>query len=260
MRVAQVAVWLLLIAPAPPAVAQTTLTAGDVAIVGLWCDDLSAAGGSPKTFAFVTLAPLAPGTIVSFTDDGWVSFQASPPAMNFFRLGEGVTNFTVGPGGLPAGSVATLSGDAGTFNLSTTGDQIFAFQGSIDGGSGAVTGTVLWGVNDEGTPGAWQANATTANDSALPPALANFNIALAEHDNYAYSGPLTGDIHALQNALRNPANWTFSDVAQPPFPSGFTITPPVPALGRLGSVLLGVAMLTPLALLWRTRGFRRAAS
>ena len=201
---------------------QTVLDPGDLGLVGIHCDDLSGSGGSPKAFAFVTFVAMEAGTVVNFTDNGWMSPE------DVFRLGEGTASFTVSAGGLAAGSVITLPGVSGNFNLSTSGDQIFVFQGSIDGLSGAFTGTLLWGLNDEGA-GVWQSTATSASDSALPAELASYSVALPELDNYAYSGPLSGTVSELQAAIRSGSNWTGDNTVQPQFPVEFDIEelPPI---------------------------------
>ena len=99
--------------------AQTTLNAGDIAIVGINCDD-------PDDFAFVLLTDIEAGTIINFTDDGWF-------ASGGFRNTEGVIAFT-SPSNLSAGTVIIYSVDSldfvnvsGSFSLSASGDQIIAF-------------------------------------------------------------------------------------------------------------------------------------
>ncbi len=57
---------------------QTTLSAGDIAIVGVNTDN-------PDEFAFVLLTDVTTGTSIRFTDDGWFSAGG-------FRSGEGGKN------------------------------------------------------------------------------------------------------------------------------------------------------------------------
>lgn len=201
-------VWGLIAIPATCVRAQ--FVAGDVAIVGFWADSTPSA----KAFAFVALKDIETGTVISFTDNGWL-------AVGGFRVGEGVVTCTAPAGGIAAGSVVVMAGESGLFNLSTSGDQIIAFEGSIDV-SGALTGTLIHGCQDNGM--GWDADATSANTSALPAALAAANLAMAsELDNCAYTGPTNGPAAALLSAIGDPANWTGSDTFQPAFPTSFTV-------------------------------------
>jgi len=189
------------------------LATGDVAIIGFWSDSFPSA----KAFAFVALTTIDEGTEISFTDNGWRS-------TGVFRTGEGIVTYTVPSGGLAAGMVVVEAGVSGAFNLSSSGDQIFAFEGSIDG-SGVLTGTLLYGYHDNGT--AWEADATSSNTSALPAALSGANVAMAsELDNNAYTGTTSGTAAALLTAINDPANWTGNNNTQPAFPSSFTVTAP----------------------------------
>lgn len=187
---------------------QTVLSTGDITIIGVHHDDFSGTGGPPKAFSFVSWVDIAPGTVVSFTDNGWQNPE------EVFRLGEGVISWTAGAA-VAAGTVVVLPGAMGTFNLSTSGDQMFAFQGSIDGVSGAFTGSLIFGVNNNGT-GVWQATASDSNTSALPAALdlSGGNLALIEVDNAQYTGPRSGyaNVSAGSSAVLNLANWSFSYV------------------------------------------------
>ena len=222
---------------APATLAVTVLNPGDIAIVGFSSDDLSGSGGRPKEVAFVTFVPLEASTIVSFTDNGWLSPDER------FRTGEGVTTFTVPAGGLSAGTVVVLPGVAGGFNLSASGDQVFAFQGSIDGLSGSLTGTLLHGVNVEGA-GVWQASATSANTSAQPAALSgNLSIARNELDNGAFNSSVlsSGTRDEWLSAIANPANWSLSDTTQPAMPAGPLVVVPEP--GSAGFILSGIAVV-----------------
>ena len=159
--------------------AQTTaLSAGDIAVISLNADT--------KAMAFVTLVDLTEGTEIRFTDDGWLSTGG-------FRIGEGGIKYTVPTGGALAGSihytitpfttppwtVDNTDLGSGGFNLSTSGDQIIAFQGL------ATNPTFLYAVNDR--LGTWQTTADTSNSSALPTGLVDGDTAVApaEFDNIA---------------------------------------------------------------------------
>ena len=112
---------------------QTTLVAGDLAIIGFNSDD-------PDQFAFVLLVDIESGTEITFTDSGVKSDDT-------FRGGEGAIKFTASSN-YSAGSIITYTGPqsalpSGDFteandgnvgnndmNLSNKGDQIFAYKGS----------------------------------------------------------------------------------------------------------------------------------
>ncbi len=202
---------LALLGTATVARAQTVLAPGDVAVVGFNMDDAPAAADS---VTLVTFVDLAAGTSIWLTDAGY-------SVAGTFRTTEGAVEF-VAAAALPAGSVftVTMDGTGGTPTLATSGDQLFVFQGTLSlgtGGTGALMGTLLFGLNDDGV-GAWQADCTSANNSALPPALVGFEVALPELDNYAFVGPTSGTREALLAAVRDPANWMGTDVLPAPVP------------------------------------------
>ena len=193
--------------------AQTSLTAGDIAIVGFNSDD-------PDEFAFVCLVPLDAGTIIRFTDAGWLN-------------GGGFWNGTVWWGGnspeggvefnaatsYNAGDVIIYSGTGGewttysvdpldgTFGLGTNGDQIIAFQGTATSPApiiyGLHFGASSWG---EDGVGFW------TDDSYLPTGLINGTsaVAVGDVDNGYYNGGAMSDLNALRTAIGNSSNWVTS--------------------------------------------------
>jgi hypothetical protein len=191
---------------------QTTLVAGDIAIVGLNCDD-------PDDFAFVLLTDISTNTVINFTDNGWL-------ASGGFRTGEGVLTFTA-PSNLTAGLVVIYSANtsnftnSGSFLLSTSGDQIIAFQGNL------ASPTIIYALNNDGA-GVWQIDATNSNTSALPTGLTNgvSAVAINEIDNAYYSGGVNADLTALRLAIGNNDNWTSDDTN--PFNLGTLIPNPLP--------------------------------
>ncbi|ESQ77694.1 Calx-beta domain-containing protein [Asticcacaulis sp. AC402] len=202
-------------ATAGPMRAGSTLTAGDIAIVSMNAD-------TNKIFAFVALVELEAGTVIKFTDNGWLSSNA-------FRANEGIITWTAG-GAVTAGTVVTInttgavSASTGTVsesndvNFSTGGDQILAYQGA------EATPTFIFAINNEGNT-VWQATATDSNTSALPTGLTNGTnaVALNEVDNAAYSGITSGTKAELLAAIVNPANWTRDDNNNLTAPSSFTV-------------------------------------
>jgi gliding motility-associated-like protein len=202
-----------------------TLQAGDIAFLSFRSDD-------PDAFSFVPLVNLAPGTQISFTDRGW-------RANNTFRASaEGILVWSTPPAGLAAGTIVTISaatqaGGAGSdnltytdnvggssfelanatdFQLATTGDQIFAYCGSMDA-NGVLTGTLLAGIYFNGA--AWGTDATDAQTSALPPTLTNgINaVAVGNQDNGRFNcsgGTISGTRAAIAQTINTSGNWTVS--------------------------------------------------
>ncbi|MBK8969770.1 MAG: HYR domain-containing protein [Lewinellaceae bacterium] len=197
---------------APVAKTCGTLAAGDIAFVAFQSDD-------PDQFAIVTLAPLAAGTVINFTDNGWESND------NTFRTGEGVIAWTVPVGGLAAGTVVTFNPGAltatsgtlasvdGSFALSTSGDQVIAFCGTYNTLTGAISGANLAAV-DFDDPFGWDANATSSNNSALPLGLTNGSTAIsvgeADNGRFECPGPPNGSPAAVAAIVNTASNWAVS--------------------------------------------------
>ncbi|MEA5597414.1 Ig-like domain-containing protein [Rivularia sp. UHCC 0363] len=199
----------------------TTLSAGDIAIIGINTDN-------PDNFSFVLLVDIETGTEIRFTDSGWTDSNA-------FRASEGAFKYTATTN-LSAGTVINFVNDAvnfaadndagvGTngFNLSTSGDQVIAFQGA------STNPTFIYAVQTNSTQ--FQTTASTSNDSALPNGLVNGTSAVAvgqgsgtEWDNSVYNMSVTsGTREEILAAVSNPVNWTGSnDVLTIPT-SSFTI-------------------------------------
>jgi len=193
-------------------IAQTTLTAGDLAIIGF-------NGDNPDQFAFVLLVDIESGTEITFTDSGVKSD-------NTFRGNEGAIKFTASSN-YSAGSIITYTGPqsdlpSGDFteandsnvgnndmNLSGSGDQIFAFQGS------SSTPTFIFGFQINSN--IWQTDATASTNSALPSTLTNGVNAVAvgagsgagsEFDNSVYDETLTsGSKASILAVIVNNSNW-----------------------------------------------------
>lgn len=156
---------------------QSTLVAGDIAFVAY------ISTGSPDTFAFVVLKPegFQSGTSLCFTDNSWFTSQQGGPA---FRTGEGIIRWTatstIGYGELVQVWVGTSSGIGsnkgscanlfGSVSLSTSGDQLFAFQG----GNWPEPGTMIAGLHFNRTASTSDANwdpgsiTKSANASSFP--------------------------------------------------------------------------------------------
>ncbi|MEM9214427.1 MAG: ExeM/NucH family extracellular endonuclease [Cyanobacteria bacterium P01_F01_bin.150] len=195
----------------------TILSAGDIAIVGFNFDN-------PDELAFVPLVDIASGTEISFTDNGW-------QATGSFRATEGTFTW-IAPTDIAAGTVVnpTVSGVA----FSASGDQILAYQGD------ASNPTFIYALNSEG-PGAWQADATSSNTSALPTGLVNTEtaVALNEIDNAIYTGITSGTTAELLTAISDSANWSGDNSNRQTMPTAsFTVTD---AGGNGGGTTLAIA-------------------
>jgi len=193
-------------------IAQTTLEAGDLAIIGY-------NGDNPDQFSFVLLVDVTTNTEITFTDSGVKSDDT-------FRGGEGGIKFTASTN-YSAGTIITYTGPqsdlpSGDFteandsnvgnndmNLSGSGDQIFAFQGS------SSTPTFIFGFQSNSN--IWQTDATGSTNSALPSTLTNGVNAVAvgsgsgagsEFDNSVYDETLTsGSKASILAVIVNNSNW-----------------------------------------------------
>ncbi len=177
---------LLILAVALAASYALGLTAGDIAILGVNAD-------ATKSMVFVALEDIPAETVISFTDNAWDATN------QVWRSGEGTiewSNTAVTTQGTvvvltlgttyeaSVGSVTTSSG----FNLSTSGDQVLAYQGTTAPTSNTDS-IWLYGFSLESW--AW---ANTANTSDIPTALAGASVAMTtsttEIDNaYFANGP-----------------------------------------------------------------------
>ncbi|GAB5520963.1 MAG: hypothetical protein RhofKO_32140 [Rhodothermales bacterium] len=176
---------------------------GDVALIAFHAD-------APDGLAFVALAPIAGGTTLYLTDSGW-------HADGTLRATEGTLAYTIPTGGLPVGTVVTLS-EPLPLQLSTSGDQLTLVAGSPE------QPRPLYALNVEGDA-TWQPDATSSNTSALPPGLTDGHTAVAvrEADNVAYNGPTVGTRMALLKAIGNPDHWQGDNSTSPRYPDRFTV-------------------------------------
>lgn len=170
--------------------AQTVLAPGDIAILGIQAD-------TPDDFQFVTFVELAAGTEIRFTDSGVLSDGT-------FRGNEGGVKYTA-PDVIPAGTIIGLISNASNFvadndaiignnglALSTSGDQVIAFQGLSD------NPTFLYIMSISST--VWHTGTDDSNQTDLPPGLIDGYTAVTigwsdgpedEWDNAVYNMDLT---------------------------------------------------------------------
>ncbi|MFN4246734.1 MAG: T9SS type A sorting domain-containing protein [Flavipsychrobacter sp.] len=220
--------------------AKATLNVGDIAVIGINCD-----GTSSKTFAVVTLAPIASGETIFFTDRAILSGSIAPliNSEGTFSL---VTSSTISAGTVimftitggstqsvaSSPSVGTLTiTDGGWTNTTSNacpfginGDQILIYQTGptfIFGfNNGNNISSVTNGWNTGGSSG-------TNNYCEIPPGLTNGTNAIgfggpAHIDNMMYNGTRTGSKATLLAAICNSSNWISDDVAEYDFSIGGT--------------------------------------
>ncbi|MEO0540164.1 MAG: ExeM/NucH family extracellular endonuclease [Cyanobacteria bacterium P01_A01_bin.105] len=171
---------------------------------------------NPDSFEVVALVDIPPGTVIYFTDRGW-------GANNSLRANEGTFTWMAPAGGVTAGTVIEVDAPTGVA-LSTSGDQILAYQGA------AASPSFLAGLHSDGLD--WNADATSANTSALPLGLTNGMdaIAIPEVNNGRYNGSVTsGSREVLLAAINDPDNWVLDNNNRQDFTDSFTVTSAPPA-------------------------------
>lgn len=194
----------LLFAISQNANAQTTLSAGDIAIVELNSD-------APKSFAFVVLKDISASTVVKFTDNGWTSSDT-------FRANEGVITWTAPASGVSFGTIVRFNNittsatvttgtftASGSLDFSGSGDQLIVYQNTSD---------MIAALNTDGT--AWGTNASSANNSDIPTGLSDGvncgSMNTSDSDNNKYSiTSFSGTKAQILASIYNPANWTKSE-------------------------------------------------
>ena len=151
----------------------TVLSVGDIAIVQY-------NSSTTDSFSFVFGRDVAAGTVVNFTDNGWL-------ATGGFRPGEGTVTY-IAPTAITAGTVITLTG----LNLDDAGDQIIAYQGN------PATPTILYVVDLADGNNTVAGDATNDNTTALPPGFTlGVNAVAVGFDNAIYAGPTDGSPPAV---------------------------------------------------------------
>lgn len=190
----------------------TPLQLGDIAFTAYNSDE--------DDFAFAILRDINAGTTISFTEMGWFAFGGFRPGENTFtfefsRAYECGSEFIVYD--LPQLAVQDVAGEiAGTIvsgdalALSTSGDQIFAYQGDVPTAGNESGFLAAIQMN-----GDWDVDATNTNESALPSIFTNGENAIAitpEAQNAKYNCSTTsapGD--QLVSVLNTASLWDASD-------------------------------------------------
>ncbi len=206
----------LALSAAAIAPAQAALTAGDIAIIG------RINNGSPDSFAVVALTDIAAGEVIYFTDNGWTgSGYRGSTATD----GDGNENFTkwmvaayTAAGTVvnssnaaftTTGSIAgSTSGAYANLALSTSGDQIYAFQGTASNPMFNVASQTNLYVLDD-TNGF--ENATNSNTGGVATGLTLGNTAVTL--NLASTPSISVKSSVLTGAAKTKDQWltTFAD-------------------------------------------------
>ncbi|WP_428657221.1 T9SS type A sorting domain-containing protein [Runella sp.] len=176
--------------------------AGEIAFTAFQSD-------TPDSFSWVALVPIPAGATILFTDNGWNGTS--------FRTNEGVLTWTAPAGGVASGTVVTMSGgttvtagtvtSTGTYALSTSGDQLFAFKGSL------ASPTFISAINFGSTD--WTDTGASTNSTALPAGLANGSnaVAVGNQDNGRFNcsaGVVSGNMSSIGVSINTSSNWTTS--------------------------------------------------
>ncbi len=240
-----------------PARAQTTLVAGDIAFTGY----ISSATGIDE-FSFVLLRNMTAGTVINFTDNGWLN-----PGV--FRPGEQTATLTLGSARVAGSEIVITGASAGaatskvwqtgtgfvsagtvtglTPSLNTSGDQLLAYQGTaasptfiagihansytIGLGECANTNTSGWDPDCFDGAGGTVGNSSfsklpatlTAGFSALFLGVEGVNNSDPDNAVFNCTGPLN-TVAQVRTAVFNQANWTKTN-GNPPnlvLPTGCT--------------------------------------
>jgi hypothetical protein len=231
---------------AAPASAQVNLTAGNVAVIG-WQDN-----GSPDdAFTVVALADWLPGTVIYFTNNGWTGSGFRSPggnldgngaeqliqfqALNLIPAGTIISSTDLGAdfvwstsGAIPG----TMTGSYSPLHLSSSGDQIYAFQhSSITNPLNTAFQLHLYLLDDTGG----FEHATNDNTGAQPPGISvASHTALTFLNDGASQNFMAFDTSVLSSgtqddwltAIANAAHWTFGSTGTLPSGSINVVTCP----------------------------------
>lgn len=250
----------------------TTLTAGDIAIIGYLSQ-----GGNNDAFSFVTFVNVDSGTNIYFTDNGWTGTEFRGVSNTNRNGNEGLTRFTAASN-IPAGTIIrsyeasplsnwTTSGQIsgggngtyGTLNLATSangGDQITALQSSD--GSNPLSPSSDIPLYQLDYTGAFE-NATSNSTGSLVPGLSNAttgvnaNTATLKTSTNTFGAFNTGALTTAGTkaewlqAINTDTNWTFNNTSGVSnLPVGNLNVNPVPEpitmFGSLTALVIGAGL------------------
>ena len=184
--------FLALLLGTAPALAQTTLAPGDLAVIGFSSDDDGDDTAAPTPeddeFALLALVDIEAGTPISITDKGVAAdgtLQASGESVRGFVTKEAISAGDVfiltrsrTAQTFPSAFGAPESGGSSFgFGLSTSGDQIIVFQENGDGSN-----TYVYALSTTPFNAGFDAVTGASTDTALPPGLTNGTTAIDFED------------------------------------------------------------------------------
>ena len=194
---------------------QTTLAEGDIAINGV-------NGDNPDEFSFVLLTDVLNGTIINFTDKGWLVNGGWVLNASGVSTAEGILTWTA-TSDYPCGTQIVIAETANGSSIYTSssgsavelengfnitgaaGDQIIAFQGPL-------TSPIFLFAIHFGNANGWT-DATDNNNSAIPAGLTDgINaVDIGDIDNGIYNCIVTSNQALILAALTDSTNWTGSN-------------------------------------------------
>jgi endonuclease I len=182
---------------------QSTLVPGDLTVLAHNFDN-------PDQVVLLATVPVAQGTVVRITDNGWTG--------SALTTSEGTWTFTL-QAALNAGQTVVLSASspgitsAGTFELNTSGDQIFLYQGT------ASAPSFLYGFSTR----SWVTGSISQTTSRLPSTLSNGSTARdfsTEVDNGFFSVTTLSNTRAVVlSTIGSTSNWSRSNSRYTSFPA-----------------------------------------
>ncbi|HKL44591.1 MAG TPA: hypothetical protein VJ892_04940, partial [Candidatus Absconditabacterales bacterium] len=187
----------------------TNLSVGDVFIVMSNAD-------SPDSFSFVSKKDISSGTVIYFTDN-------ARSGDNTRRTGEGTLIFT-GTQDISAATIISITGSSsatpsvipsgigniskdGSFNLSTSNDNIIVYQGTTVGDSSP---SFLYGIGFSDSSAWISSGEPTTNNSYVPSGLTlgNTAITLSYQNNQYLCSNLGMLTTSFVSDIANSSNWT----------------------------------------------------
>jgi PKD-like domain/Secretion system C-terminal sorting domain len=236
--------------------AQTTLEAGDISFTGyITADDNNVT--QDVVISFVLLKDMDVNTIINFTDFGWTdanTFQTpNPCGVNTGALNDGIiewksntvlycgTQISINCKRALTANLGTVTAVQASFNnsnvylnLNGTGDQVFAYQGTVSAPSFIAALSI-----DRDWDLVLDSCEFTSNKSTLPAALSLMELSINPGAyNAQYNCSITtGDTLALLTAITDALSWNVDTTSFPPIPVNFQLP--------LSCVFTGCALPAP---------------
>lgn len=201
----------------------STFSVGDISFVGFGTDD-------PDQFSFVTWVSIPNGTEINFTENAWTgsalnSNEGTVTWQN--NTGSAIAPGTVIAFDLSTGfDLGTTSSSSGSFALSASQDNLFAYEGT------STCPSFIYGISNN----AWiTTGSPNTNNSYLPSELnvANGNMELpSTEDNWEFSASRNdqASILAYKPIVNNSSNWTGNNTIFTLSSTDFTLASSTPSV------------------------------